>query len=131
MKITAVGQNNYNRAFKGLWGETIPKKGYSENSWHSDIYDYETKEYHPFADENIEALSNVQKKNSTYKTCENPEKKNCFIHTGTNICIKAKLLFTAKQWQNYISHKMAASCPEFKFIEKNLKSLHLERYLRR
>lgn len=130
MKIIATNVNHYNN-FRGLWGDIIPQKGYSENKWSSHIYDYETKEYHPFADENFEALSNVQKKNSTYKTMLNKEIENCYIHTGTNISIKANLLFTAKQWLNYISHKIAVGSPEFKVIEDNLRNLHLERYLRR
>ena len=130
MKVTTIQGNYHNNSFTGLWGDTKTIKESRKTKWCSDIYDYENKEYHPFADESLEALSNIQKKNSTYKTSKMTDIKDCFVHTGTNICIKSSLLFTAKQWMNYISHKMAAGCPEFNIIENNLRKLHLERYLR-
>ena len=130
MNIMPVAQVNNSKSFKGLWGNTIPKKEVTKNTFRLDVYDYITREYHPFADESLEALSNVLKKNSTYKTENSKEIENCLVHTGINICIKSNLLFTTKQWMNYISNKMITGCPEFNFIEKNLKNLHLDKYLR-
>ena len=130
MRISVVNGIQSQTKFRGLWGDTKTCKGESALSWNSDVYDYVTKEYHPFADESLESLSKIQKQNSTYKTIGNPERANSRIHVGTNISIKSSLLFTTKQWLNYISYKMSAGCPEFKFIENNLRDLHLERYLR-
>ena len=127
MKITPI---IYNKSFQGLWGGTVTRKESIKNKFSYDIYDYETKEYYPFADEKLEALSDVLKKNSTYKTESSDEIENCLVHTGTNIHIKTSLLFTTKQWMDYISKKMIAGCPEFNLIEKNLKKLALDKYLR-
>ena len=40
--------------FKGLWGETISQNQLQTTATKVDIYDCQTKEYHPFADESIE-----------------------------------------------------------------------------
>lgn len=131
-KINSVSSAQSNNAikFQGLWGNTLKVNNQTKNTYCKHIYNYETKEYHPFADECLEDLSNIQKKNSTYKTISNEFDNNCVIHSGTNILIKPYLLFTTKQWIAYISNKLIKESPEVKLIEKNLKQLHLERYLR-
>ena len=134
MKIGAVGRNNLinvqNRTnFKGLWGDTKKINEVSSNELSTDIYNFETKEYFPFADEHIESFRGILK-DSTYTVEQIKNKENWKIHTGLNISIKSFLLFSKKQWLDYISYKISKESIDFKFIEKNLKNMHLERYLR-
>lgn len=125
MKVTVNTVN-----FCGLWGNTSRVNNREQNKYYTHINDYEVKEYFPFADEALEALSNVQKQNSTYRTVPIDQDRTCFLHNGTNICIKSNLLFTAKQWFAYITNKLPKESVETKWIERNLKNIHLERYLR-
>ena len=123
MRITSI-DNTQN--FKGLWGDTIKVNGRKNNYSGLVISDYETKNYYPFGDESIECANNVLKTNSTYKKIlENGYTKE----VGTDISIKNRLFFTAKQWMKYIGNKMDVGSVERRMIEHNLKKLHLERYL--
>lgn len=115
---------------RGLWGETLLVNNMSNSNSRVVISNYETKHYYPFGDESLEEVNNVLKENSTYKTLKEESSDVLFIkEVGTNISIKQPLLFSAKQWMKYIANKLAIGGPEYRLIEQNLKSLHLERYL--
>lgn len=139
MKIRAI--NTISRSyqtkqtnFSGLWGDTIKLKEQLTSKRQTDIYDCEIKQYYPFAEEPLQKVHDIMKKNTTYRTFESMnsalEKLPCYVHTGTDVRVKKGLLFTTKQWLNYLSKKIEAGTPEFNLIENNLKNLHLERYLR-
>ena len=121
--------------FKGLWGETISQNQLQTTATKVDIYDCQTKEYHPFADESIEETYEVLKKNSTYTTSKESylaELARIWLkHTGTDIRIKEWLHFTAKEWANYLKNSLKNTIYQTKIIENNLKNLHLEHYLRK
>ena len=105
MKVTAVSRYNQvstqNKiAFKGLWGDTKKINKVTSNELTTDIYNFETKEYFPFADDHLESFQEILKE-STYHTITFTNKENWRLHTGLNICIKPYLLFSKKQWLDY------------------------------
>ena len=138
MKVSAVNsQNNRkysNIRFSGLWGDTIKRNGQVLDKQKLEIYDFETKEYFPFAEESLQTVHNIMKENTTFKILEeeisSDEFCRCRKFEGTDIRVKSGLLFTTKQWINYITNKLITGSVECNLIERNLKNLHLERYLR-
>ena len=74
----------------------------------------------------IENVNNILKENSTYKKILGD---GFTKEIGTDISIKNRLYFTAKQWLKYINNKMEAGSIERRMIEQNLRKLHLEKYL--
>jgi len=127
VNIKAINQTN---SFKGLWGETKKINKVTQNELHTDIYSYTNKDYYPFADEHLESLNKIIKDFSTYNTTILDEKNIYRLHSGTNISVKSFLYFTKKQWLKYIEGRLPIGSVELNFIEKNLKKLHLEKYLK-
>ena len=123
MRITKI---NIQQNFKGLWGDTIKINERKNSQKGLVISDYETKIYYPFGDESIENANNILKENSTYKKILGD---GFTKEIGTDISIKNRLYFTAKQWLKYINNKMEAGSIERRMIEQNLRKLHLEKYL--
>ena len=80
------------------------------------------------------ALHDIMKENTTFKITRQEEGLDEFLYCkkfeGTDVRVKPSLLFTTKQWINYITNKLVSGSVECNFIEQNLKNLHLERYLR-
>ncbi len=128
MRVTAI---NYQNNFKGLWGETIKTKERRQSDSKLILSNYETKIYYPFGDESIEDVNRVLRTNSTYQKLTENRSDNMYIkEIGTDISIKERLYFSAKQWLKYISNKLAVGSAEYNLIEQNLKNLHLEKYIR-
>ena len=128
MRVTAI---NYQNNFKGLWGETIKTNGKSQSDSKLIFSNYETKIYYPFGDESIEDVNKVLRSNSTYQKLTENKSDNIYIkEIGTDISIKERLYFSAKQWLKYISNKLAVGSAEHSLIEQNLRNLHLEKYIR-
>ena len=128
MKITSIDNQ---RSFKGLWGETIKTNEQKLQGNKMVLANYETRLYYPFGDESIEDVNKIMKKNTTYKRIiENESDILSITQTGTDISVKQPLLFSAKQWLQYISNKLAIGSIECRLIEENLRRLHLEKYIR-
>jgi hypothetical protein len=95
------------------------------------LANYETRLYYPFGDESIEDVNKIMKNNTTYKRIiENDSDILSIKQSGTDISVKQPLLFSAKQWFQYISNKLALGSVECRLIEENLRRLHLEKYIR-
>ena len=128
MKIASIDNQ---RSFKGLWGETIKT---NEQKLHGNkmvLANYETRLYYPFGDESIEDVNKIMKNNTTYKRIiENDSDILSIKQSGTDINVKQPLLFSAKQWFQYISNKLELGSVECRLIEENLRRLHLEKYIR-
>lgn len=128
MKITSINNQN---TFKGLWGESIKTNEQKQNGKNLILANYETRVYYPFGDESIEDANKVLRENSTYKKiAEQNADTLCIKEIGTDVSIKSRLFFTAKQWMNYINNKFALSNIELELIEQNLKKLKLEKYMK-
>ena len=107
MKITSINNQN---TFKGLWGESIKTNEQKQNGKNLILANYETRVYYPFGDESIEDANKVLRENSTYKKiAEQNADTLCIKEIGTDVSIKSRLFFTAKQWMNYINNKFALS----------------------
>ena len=134
MKVTTIGLQNNSLSYKGLWGDTIKRKEQVVKKQRLDIYDCETKVYFPFAEESLQSVHNIMKENTTFKVSElvstSDKFSYCRKYEGTDVRVNSGLLFTTKQWINYITNKLITGSVECNLIERNLKSLHLERYLR-
>ena len=128
MKITSIDNQ---RSFKGLWGETIKTNEQKLQGNKMVLANYETRLYYPFGDESIEDVNKIMKNNTTYKRIiENDSDILSIKQSGTDISVKQPLLFSAKQWFQYISNKLALGSVECRLIEENLRRLHLEKYIR-
>ena len=141
MKINAVQnlqQNYYQKgtnSFKGLWGNSYKRNEKIYSDTDLEIYDYEKKEYFPFSDESLQSVSNLLKENTTYQKIyvDKLAKEDCMctIYKGVDISVKQPLLFSANQWKEYITNKLPTDSIDFRFIEQNLRKIHLERYLKK
>ena len=128
MKITSINNQN---AFRGLWGESIIINERKQAGKNLVFANYETKIYYPFGDESIEDVNTVMRKNTTYKrVVENGLDTLSISQTGVDVSVKQRLLFSAKQWINYINNKLSLSNVERQLIEQNLRRLKLEKYIR-
>ncbi len=134
MRVTAINSQNNRLSYKGLWGDTITRQEELLSKRGIDIYNCETKEYFPFCEESLQSVNDLMKANTTYRVIEENESgdkfSRCRKHEGTDIRVHGTLLFTTKQWINYITNKIVSGSVECNLIENNLRKLHLERYLR-
>jgi hypothetical protein len=131
MKINAIKTK---LTFQGLWGNTTNKAVKVRSDESLKIYSTEKIEYFPFSNESLEEANKVLKQNTSLDVYRDEKlaKEDCICekYVKKDVCIKQYLLFSSKDWLDYLNKKISNGSYMHSLIENNLKKLHLEKYLR-